>query len=271
MKGRIFTVIVCILNLPIWALKNDPWIPPPYEFQSSALYAFSYFPYVDSAINPTDYSSYINQMVLEIGASATTDLFFELEVEFDDTRRLSFNLESVSPSIKYQLMNDLTGDMVALTFGGYFRYVPYDRLSDVATPYSGEYNFDLTGSIGKEFNQYEKITGSFYALLDVGLATVGKPWILGDIMGQCCFLKKNFFAMGAEGYFGFGDQTVVNIDSFNGYGNISHNSLDVKASYKYKFDVWGEISLMYKSRVFAYRYPADLNYIGIKYELMFSF
>ena len=263
--------ILTLFFLPLFALKNDPWIPPPYEFIAKGEYVFQYFPSVADAINPVNYDSYVNQLRMDLGASATSSLFFEAEVEFDNSSKVSFNLLSVAPAIKYQMLNDLTGDAMALLIGMYFRYVPENRLIDVATPYSGSYNFDFLASVGKEFDKEGKPVGRAYAMVDVGVATVGYPWFLADIVGEAIIKERNIIKMGVDGFFGLGTQNFVDVDNFNGYANLKHRSLNVKAGYGYKFPVWGELSAIYKRRVVAAAYPQNLNYVGIEYMLGFSF
>ncbi len=271
MKGLIIKSVAICCTIPLWGLKNDPWIPPPFEFHSDVRYSYSYFPSVANAINPTNYSSFVNDLAFEINGSATPELFFELELEFDNSSKVSFDLLSVAPVVKYQIMNDLIGDPIAIIVGTYFRYVPENRLVDVATEYSGSYNFDFLVSIGKELEYSETILASTFAMFDVGIATVGMPWILADIVGKVLLYKHHELNMGVDGFFGFGLQDEVNIDNFNGYGNINHNSMDIKMGYGYKFSVWGELSFLYKRRVVAISAPSDTNFFGLQYDLSFSF
>lgn len=271
MKGLIRNIIIIFFTTPLLALKNDPWIPSLFEFNGQIGYAYSYFPSVANTVSSENYSSFVNELGLELNGSVTPNLFLEVEVEFDNSRKVDFNLLSVAPAVKYQCLNDLTGDAVALLVGTYFRYVPSNRLVDVATPYSGEYNFDFLASIGKEFDNNKNFVGNAYAMFDVGIATVGMPWILADILAEAVFKKNNYFRLGVDGFFGFGDQKEVDVNNFRGYAKIYHQSLNVKVGYGYKFPVWGEISFLYKRRVIAIAYPSDLDYFGIQYNVSFSF
>ncbi|MCH9616863.1 MAG: hypothetical protein SP4CHLAM5_01370 [Chlamydiia bacterium] len=271
MKGLIYKSLLLLVTAPLCAIKSDPWIPPPYELNAEAGYSYAYFPSVDNAINPSSYSSFVNTLDLGINGAFTTELFCEIDFEFDATRKVDFNLESFAPCIKYQMLNDLTGDSVALLVGTYFRYVPENRLRDVATPYSGEYNFDFLLSIGKEFDVEGKMAGRTYAMLDVGIATRGSPWLLLDIMGEALFFEHNVLYAGVDAYFGFGNDSQVDVNNFYGYGDINHNSINIKLGYGYKFSVWGEIELLYKRRVVAISYPSDQDYIGLSYNVSFSF
>lgn len=271
MKGLIVKWVFILSTLSLWAIRSDPWIPPPYEMNAKANYAYSYFPLVSNAVNPTTYHSFFNELLVGLEGSLSANWFCELDLEFNNSRKVDFNLLSVAPCVKYQMLNDLAGDPIALLVGTYFRYVPYNRLVDVAMSYNGEYNFDFLFSVGKEFDKKDKLAGKLYALFDVGVATKGMPWILGDVVGEAIFLEQHFFVMGTDGYFGFGEQNTVNVDDFSGYANINHNSLEIKAGYKYKFKVWGEAGFLYKRRVIAVAYPAERDYFGVSYNLDFSF
>lgn len=271
MKGQIVTSVFLLMAAPLCAIKSDPWIPPLYEFNAEAGYAFSYFPSVNGAVNPDSYESFVNTLDLGINGAFTTNIFCEIDLEFDSSKKVGFNLLSLAPCVKYQLLNDLTGDGVALLVGTYFRYVPGNRLVDVATPYAGSYNFDFLMSVGKEFDANEKMVGRTYALFDVGIATVGAPWIFVDVMGEAVFLQHNLLRIGIDGYYGFGNENSVDISEFYGWGKIDHNSMNVKVGYSYKFSVWGEIALLYQRRVVAVNYPSNLDFYGLSYNLSFSF
>lgn len=275
MKGRnlwiLFTGISSVFSWNLFGLKHDPWIRPLFEMEAGVRYGYSYFPNVANGINPISYSSYVNEVQFEYGASVTPSLFIQTEIEFDETKKLDFNLLSVAPYVGYQMMNDLTGDVVALLIGGYFRYVPYERLSDVATPYSGEFNFNIFFSIGKEFDRNELPAAKVYAMLDGGIATRGAPFLNVDVQGEVYFYQRNKIKMGVEGFYGFGKYDFIDIGNFSGYGEINHRSLDIKIGYQYDFFVWGSASILYKRRVLALCYPEDLDAVEIKYNVGFSF
>lgn len=271
MKGLIYKSLFALAIAPLFAIKSDPWIPPPFQFNADIGYSFSWFPFVNDGFNPTNYHSHINQVDIDVSGSFTPRLFAELHINLNETRKVNFGFESIAPCIKYQLLNDLTGDTMALLVGTYFRFVADDNVRDVATPYGGAYNFDFLLSAGKEYDTNGELKGRAYGLFDVGVALQGMPWVIADFMGEAIFLTHNYLRVGVEGYFGFGDKTKVNVDDFYGWASVQHNSLDVKMGYAYVFDVWGELAFLYKRRVVAVAYPEFLNYFSLSYEVSFSF
>lgn len=271
MKGLKYAIICLGMMQNIYGLKHDPYIPPPFSFEASAGYEFSYFSDVADAYNPSKYSSHVNDVVLELGMSVTPSWFVQVEVEFDETRKVDFDLLSVAPYVGYQIWNDLEGDYVALLVGGYFRYVPSGRLIDVATPYSAEWNFNLFFSLGKEYDVLGQPKAMVYAFVDAGIANRGKPYMNVDVMGDVYFYGRNIIRAGIDGFYGFGSKSLVNVNDFNGYGNINHSSLNVKIGYAYDFLVWGTFQALYKRRVLAVSYPEYLDAIEIKYDIGFSF
>ncbi|MCH9811270.1 hypothetical protein K0U07_00735 [bacterium] len=271
MKGLTHKLLLALACSSLHAIKSDPWIPPLFELNAGASYSFSWFPDVDNAVNPSSYHSHINQLNFNVNGSFTPQLFVELDLNFNETRKVNFGFESIAPCIKYQLFNDLTGDPVAFLIGASFRYVLDDRVRDVAVPYGGAYNFDFLMSIGKEFDKNGNIEGRVFGLFDIGVAAQGMPWIYVDIAGEAVFYENNWLIVGVDGYYGFGTTTQVNINKHYGWGSIQHNSMDVKLGYTYKFDVWGELAFEYKRRVVAVSYPEELNLFGVSYNVSFSF
>ena len=271
MKGLKNTLVGALAFSSLCAIRSDPWIPPPFELNGGTSYSFSWFPNVDNAEDPSSYHSHVNQLNFNFNGSFTTQLFAEIDLNFNQTRELNFGFESVAPCIKYQLFNDLTGDPVAFLIGTSFRFVSDDNVRDVATPYGGAYNFDFLMSIGKEFDKNGQMEGRVFGLLDLGVATQGMPWLFVDVMGEAVFYDNNWLAVGVDGYYGFGTTTEVNIRKHYGWASIQHNSMDIKLGYAYKFEVWGELAFQYRRRVVAVSYPEDLNFFSLSYNLSFSF
>lgn len=271
MKGLKGMFCAVFTTASLFGIHREPWILPPYEFEATVEYEYNYTPRVNNAVNPDRYSTYENELFLELSGSLSSRWYLQVDVLFDGSRQESFGFDSVAPCVIYQFLNDLAGDPLAFSGGTYFRYVPRSQLSDITTPYAGEYNFDFMFSVGKEFDRDKEPVGRFWGNFDVGIANQGAPYIIVDIVAEAFIYEKNILKLGTDGYFGFGSENVVNVNNFDGYGKLAHRSMNVKVGYEYDFPVWGSLSIQYSRNVYAVTYLSDTSEVLITYSLNFSF
>ena len=103
------------------------------------------------------------------------------------------------------------------------------------------------------------------------MAVHGYPWarFYGNFEGK--FLEAQIAGVFTEGYFGLGGKNQVNVNLFHGWGSVQHDSIDVGVFYRYTFGLWGRLSVIYSSRVFAHNYPQYEQKATLSYQIPFSF
>lgn len=251
------------------AFLSEPWLRMPYHMAGSLTYRYQFFDNVQNGVNPYGYHSHENLARANLLVPYAADGDIELEAEFNETAKNSFNFESVGLQLRRQILNDIAGDFVSIMLGGNVRYVTGLRLHDVVTPYHNLFNFELLGALGREVSRDGDWIARFFGFGAVGFANEGSPWIrvLLDARGK--FHRSYVLRLFAEGYFGLGSQVIVNVDHFDSYAKIAHQSIDVGGSYTYIFQTQGSLSIQYAYRVFARSYPEHTNLFTFNY--LFSF
>lgn len=273
-RAKRLILLVCFLTSSIKGyayLEKKPWFYPPYQFQIGTNINPNYFTNVQSGFNPLDYHSNNFDWVLYFLAPFSETFDAQIEVNFKKTTKKNFNFETVVAQIRKQLLDDIKGDWVSLYWGFNYRYVPKVRLGDVATPYHNLSNFEIVGAIGKEFAKDFQWYCRTFLWGAVGQANTGYPWGRFDFCIQGRTYGNYILSAGSKGYFGSGPEKVVNVNQFDSWARIQHQSVDVYGEFAYKSQVWGEFSFRYVYRPYARYFPEHFNAFILSYNYPFSF
>ncbi|GAB4191352.1 MAG: hypothetical protein Tsb0015_13150 [Simkaniaceae bacterium] len=267
---RSWKLVFLLLPFSLSAFEIKPWYPTIYQFEFRPSFTVQHYPQVDNAVNPKNYSSTDEILTLNLGIPFTPNWDIQIETELDNTKKRSFGLLSGGLQLRYQLLDDISGDPFSLTVGMSYRGVPYNRLEDVSTPYHFVSNFEVHSAIGKELARRSTWIFRTFAFLGAGIANKGSPWLRPLVSFETNIQDRHQIELFAEGYFGFGDQSKVNIRRFSGYQNIEHRSIDGAIVYRRIFAIWGSLEFQFLRRLYAHSYPERLNAFTVTYRLPFS-
>ena len=271
MKSKLLVLIFLLSGVGVSAFENQPWFAYPYEFHFRTELDLSYYTSVEGGIPPVNDSSWNQVLTGNLGVNTLSQFDTQIEVAGFNTTRTTATLLSAGIQERYQFLDDITGDPISLAVGVNFRFVPGHSLTDPYCPYHGIANFEANIALGKEFDHLQFWVYRFYAIGAVGMANKGSPWARGfasfEFNGK---ENKNQCGVNLDSYFGFGDQTSVNVAQFDSYANIRHQSVDLSAFYRRAFESWGALSIQLGYRVYAENYPQNLIGLQIKYDLPFS-
>lgn len=264
-------LIAALLPLPLFALEVEPWFSQPWECHLISAYTYSRFTHVQNA-HPQIRHPFNDQMVsFALGTACGPSWAFDTEIEFVNTPVQRWGYRSFAAQGRYLWCDDIIGDPVSFATGLNIRAVSSHSLEDVSCPYHSYGNFELTGSLGKEWGRESLWVVRTFGFGGIGMANRGAPWmrLLASIEGN--YDNRHRLAVFSLGYFGFGHKQTVDPDHFHGYANIAHRSIDLGAKYSYVFNIWGDLSLTYVYRPYAHAFPAHVNFITLSYNLPFSF
>lgn len=252
--------------------KKDPWVDQFLQFRFEPSFLYRKYPFVSGGINPSSYSSNDRFTQIKMGGVVLPDADLELLIEFADTAKQRLGTQSIGGQLAYQLLDDYTGSLFSYTPSVNIRFVSSRSLKDVSCIYHYSWNFEVGQALGKEWSLNESWIFKPYIYLSVGQANKGSPWISSYIHLEGFYNQKHSLAVLCFGYFGFGKYHLVNIDAFNGYAQIYHQSVDLGLQYQYFISqVYGSVTLSYAYRVFAKNFPSNANSFELRYNLPFSF
>lgn len=261
-----------LLGLPLagQSLETKPWLGTPYEFVFDSAFTYSRYSKVQGASKQLKSPSNDYDVLFDFGVAASPRWDFQGELELAETPRQPFNVRSGAIQARFQPWDDISGDPLSCTIGMNFRMVTNHSRRDVSSPYAGNYNFEVTGALGKEWSEGGFWTSRAYAFASVGIAERGLPWTRALLVWQKNIADTHRFTLFSTGLFGFGQKQHVNVRHFQGWGNFHHQSIDVGGSYGYHFGTYGTLSVSYAYRVFARDFPERVNFATISYDIPFS-
>lgn len=248
-----------------------PWLGEFLEFHFRPSFQYRDYNSFDRGVNPVNYRSRDRFTNLDLGTVFYPYFDAQLGVEFADTSKQSFSIQSSAMQVRYQWLNDIGGDPISLTTGLQVRWVNPYSLSDVSCVYSSNWNFMLVTALGKELSTLYSWTIRGFGVFAVGQSNHGRPYIDAKLAFDAHLADSHRLRVFSDGYFGFGKTRIVDVSKFDGYANIFHQSVDVGLDYAYTISkVWGEISFSYSYRVFAKAFPERANTFLVRYDFPFS-
>lgn len=262
--------LLCSVSFQLFAFTEKPWIIEPYSSEAFLSYAYQYYPSIADQVGDK-YASHNNFVQGDLSLAFLDNWDLEAELQLDATTKKDFGFESVGIQGRKGFLNDLAGDYLSLVLGGNVRIVPHGRLIDPSTPYHEVFNIEANVSIGREWNDYFEWYYKTWALIALGQANKGYPWIRADYHFQGKVKEVWEWDIFGIGYFGTGKENSIDLSTFKGYYNIAHRSIDLGLSLSYLFQYWGKMSLSGAYRVYAHAYPRAATTVTLSYTLPFCF
>jgi hypothetical protein len=261
----IFIPTICFV------LEEKPWLGNVHEFYFLGKYSYSRFSSVDSSTQPLKNTSNDHNLCFDLDFCVSAYHSILAELEFMKTPRRSFGFSSAAFQWRFLCLDDLGGHFVSLVVGSNIRVVSKKSLTDISAYRSGEVEIEGNISIGKEFYKLEFWKVRVWGTGFLGIANRGSLWVRGILAFEGN--SEDNYRWGAllKGSHGYGKKTVVDIDSFRGYGYIRHKNLDIGCFFGYRLDKLGTLFFSYERRLLAKRYPKNVNTFILSYFLPFSF
>jgi hypothetical protein len=267
---RALTIMIALAP-PLMSFEESPWLNFPYEVHFSSAVDQSYYASLAGDHSQTNRyeNSWNTQLNLNLSVATLSLYDVEVEGEFFSTSATSFTLESAAIQMRKQILDDIQGDVVSLTLGANLRFVPTHALKDPYVPYQGLLNLEVSGSMGKEFDNGSDWIRRFYVLIAPGVANRGAFYLRAD--GRFDWHQKSHtVGVLLNSLLGFGNTHTVDWSNFQGYGQIWHQAIDLGVIYTYHFDLYGALSFALTYRPYAMNVPRHLTRGEIRYELPFS-
>lgn len=263
-----------LASLPLsgWAQFTDvPYLGEFAQCEFCPLVGVYFYDRVSNLKEPSYYKSHDLHVDLNLGMRFLPNIEAEVEVDFTRTSLLPFGLQLVGFQGRYQLLDGFGSDVVSLVLGGRAFFVPTRNMRDFSSPYHAQGNVEINCSIGKQWCGTSRYAMMLWGLLGVGQANRGLPWIRPELYFDVQ-LPKGSVSIYGKSYIGLGRTKNLFLSRFDrGYGDIQHRSIDLGMRYIVDAGIWGDLSLNYQYRVWAYSFPANANTFYLLYRLPFSF
>ena len=165
------------LPISLTAFVVNPWFPKIAEFKFRPDYSYRYYPSINNGFNPSKYHSNDQLIDTNLGVRFLPNWEAQIEIDFANTRCLSWGTQRIGSQIRYLILDDIAGDSISLVLGGQAFYVPRRNMRDVSSPYHSVGNMEFNIAIGKEFSQIDRWLYRYYGFFGLGMGNKGYPWI----------------------------------------------------------------------------------------------
>ena len=253
-----FLLAFLFLPASLFCIELNPWFGELFELETRFTYTLQQFNSVNTTCSKSDYSSY--DSFYQLGAELPVlDYDVQLEATAFNTRRHSLNLDDLSLTARYKLMNDIVGDPVTLTSGITFTKVFKPGRRDIASFHHGGFESELHLAAGQENSWREFWTSRWWALIGIGMADVGDPWIRANMAWENNWCNQHRAGIFLYSLWGLGPRRLSLERPFHGYGRIHHQSIDLGFRYEYLFEYFGQLRMEYARRLYARNCPRGVN------------
>lgn len=267
MKFLAFLFCSFAILTTLFGIHYEPWLTPNLVIVSETKYAFRTFGSVQTGHGTKKYSaddSFFNQ---SFTISALNKYSLELDTIFSQTARHTFALDSMHLYGRYLIWDDIAGDdPFTLTAGLRIGQIFGLARRDISVFHHKGIEFEVNGSIGKEWDCHEFWRTRVWGMLGCGVADEGSPWL--RVHGE--YAKNYLDAHTCRVYFlslyGLGGDSL-NKCHFSGYGPIKHRSIDLGVGYSYAFDTERSLDFCYQYRVYVKNGPRHVN----SFQVMFVY
>lgn len=248
-----------------------PWLGDVYEFHFEGSYAYSYFDKVADAKPSYHHPFHVNLLYFDLDFVPSSQWSIDMDIQFAESTKQAFNFRTAAIQGRYAWLDDVIGDPISLTTSANIRFTPTYALHDVSCPSYGNADFELNLSLGKELASQGSWLFRTWFLGAVGHANRGSPWLKGLFALETHIADRHTWSLLAEGLSGYGRETHIDVDHFDGYARVRNKSIDVALRYGYRMGVWGTIRFEYIRRFLAKACPEQVNTGVISYRVPFSF
>lgn len=199
----------------------------------------------------------------------STDLSGELELRVTATHAHRFNVDQVKQTVRVSLFDDARGDPVALTLGLSLIEPISFGLKDPSFIHHAYFETELHASLGREWIDEDRRTGSLYALAALGLGIRGEPWMRGKFSASHYFSVEQILTATINAQVGFGNRNF-HFHHFHGYGNIAYRLIDAELEYTYTFECF-DLSFKYLHSLLRENCPTRMQQFVLNLDYPFNF
>lgn len=255
-----------LIPFSLFATDLKPWFPTSLEFQLQGSYAHQFYNQLHIAHTPVSYRSrddfYRGSLQF-----AYSRFCAEYEMMFAKTKRQDFDMAANCLTLRFQPMDDISGDIVSLVIGVTGRQVFSSALHDISLFHHGRVEAELNLSVGKENSTFRSWSSRWWAEAGIGIGDQGasSPWLRGKLAFEkalFCFHRLSVFS---ELLYGLGSRNINLVLPFPGYGRIRHQSIDVGGRWEWDLCWNGTFAFEYKHRIHSYNAPRGAGCFQLAY------
>lgn len=259
-----------VLGSAAGAYPFKPWLGNLFEFQFKGAYTYQYYSRIK--LEEGDFHKRVhNQLVgLDLGMTVLPNAALGIDIAAQKRTAHAMTFDHVGVRGQYLLLDDIVGDPVSMTFNLMLTSNDRKALPAMGLMHHGRFEALAGFSIGREWAIGRTFTHRLWANLGLGGASHASLYTMDSLSWQINFIDRLRF--GLKGLFdaGYGTKKLQSIEGFDGYRHLRYRTADLVANLKYRWGIWGDLSLQVGRRLWAESAPQNNFFFTITYHLPFS-
>ena len=256
-RGSLLFLLLSSVGLA--ATEFSPWLGKDFEIETRAQCLYQSYHRVEGAEGP--FKRHSNDYFYNFSAAfSALDYSAEIETTIANTHHQHPACDNVRLTGRYRLLNDIVDeDVFTITPGITLIQAFNHSLDDISSFHHGKLAGELHLAIGKEIPCDAFWRSRTWAVVGIGCADHGSPWMRGDLYYERNWWDRQQLRWFLHTLWGFGHEDLETLKHFGGYGSIRHQSIDFGVRYSYLFDSGLTFSLQYARRLYARNFPEQVN------------
>lgn len=236
-------LLLLLFTSSLHGAEYAPWFSPLWEIQGDIGVFYTRDKTVQSPKGSFHDPSHDYTLMGSLGITPWPYWNVQVDVCMSRTKEIPFSYEAVYGTVRYQWLDDIRGDPLALVTGVTFSFPAERYLHSYRFAFHGEVNAELHATIGKEWACGDNWWMRGWALGGLGFANRGNGWLHGIAVWE--FNPKCFgWGVFTEALYGLGSQDIIPNVPFEGYASIDHRTVDVGGFLNYELDYLGELTCL---------------------------
>jgi len=250
MRAR-FIACFLFLTCPLLSLEQSPWLGNWLEFEGSI-----YQKHTQSRRVATSHGSekdflHSEKTVCSLEFMPLAELSCALELDLAKTQKKDYGFETCKTDVRYNILNDLTGDAVSLTTALGLSLSTPSRIKDLSSTEHAVFEGDLRVMCGREFGYSEEGLYRAWAMGLVGVGSSGSPWVKAKVHLEKEFKEHHRVSLFFTIERGLSSHRLHAVRNFHSYSRLGYEFEEVGINYTLKEIALGSLYIECTKRLHA--------------------
>lgn len=269
MKKR-FVALFMALSSQLLSVESAPWLGNWLEFEGSLYQKHTQARHVDTTHGAKKLFLHSEKTVCALEFMPLTDLSCSLELDLAKTQEKAYGFEALKTGVRYNVLDDLTGDLVSLTPGVSFSLSTPSRIKDLSSTERAVFEGNAFLSCGREFGYTDDGLYRAWAMALVGAGSSGSPWASGEVHLEKEISEKHTFDLFFTAEKGFSSHKLHHVHDFQSYSRLGYRFEEVGLKYTLKEIALGSFYIQGTKRLGARYCPKASWSIELGFMIPFS-
>jgi hypothetical protein len=270
LSGALLLVASASASSVLGSYPFKPWLGNLFEFQLKGSYTFQHFSHIRADAVTLRQSTNSSLVDFDLGMTVLPVISAGFDFGFQQHTAHAMTFDYMRLRLQYLLFDDIIGDAVSMTINTSLISVDRKAVPTLGLMHNGRFGGLLGVSIGREWAIGRIFTHRLWANIGLGAASHASLYTSDSLSWQINFIDR--IRLGMNGYFdgGLGTDRFDKLDTYSGLRHLRYRTAGVSLDLKYRWGIWGDLTLSAGRRLWAENAPEDNLFVRVSYHLPFA-